>query len=100
MYNNGEGVPEDDVQAMAWLRKAAEQGLSKAQNNLGVMYANGDGVPEDDVTAYAWLNLAAARDNDPGVLEAKDQIAQQMTREQIAEAQKLSRELAKRIYGD
>ena len=48
MYNNGEGVPEDDGQAAFWYRKAAEQGDAKAQYNLGVMYDNGRGVPEDD----------------------------------------------------
>jgi len=61
MYANGEGVPEDDAQAVRWHRKAAEQGLAIAQNNLGWMYASGEGVPEDDVFAYAWFNLAAAQ---------------------------------------
>ena len=53
MYANGEGVPEDDVQAAFWFRKAAEQGDAAAQNNLGVRYDNGEGVPEDYVQAYA-----------------------------------------------
>ena len=55
------------------------------------MYANGEGVPEDDVLAYMWWNLAAAQ----GYEDAqgnKDILEQQMTREQIAEAQRLSRE--------
>ena len=26
MYDNGEGVPEDDAQAVSWYRKAAQQG--------------------------------------------------------------------------
>jgi uncharacterized protein len=41
MYYNGEGVPEDDAEAVKWYRKAAEQGLAGAQFNLGVMYAYG-----------------------------------------------------------
>ena len=44
MYANGEGVPEDDVEAVRWYRLAAEQGNALAQSNLGVMYQNGDGV--------------------------------------------------------
>ena len=30
MYNNGGGVPEDDVRAYAWLNLAAEQGFEPA----------------------------------------------------------------------
>jgi TPR repeat protein len=55
------------------------------------MYANGEGVPEDYVLAYMWWNLAAAQ----GYEDAqgnKDRLEQRMTREQIAEAQRLSRE--------
>jgi TPR repeat protein len=37
----------------------AEQGLDRAQYNLGVMYANGRGVPQDDKTAVKWYRLAA-----------------------------------------
>ena len=91
MYANGRGVPEDDVEAVRWYRLAAEQGYANAQFLLGVMYSNGLGVPEDDVLAYMWYNLAAAQgdENAPGL---KDTLAQRMTREQIAEAQRLSRE--------
>lgn len=96
MYADGEGVPEDDRQAVSWYRKAAGQGDAQAQNNLGFMYDSGEGVPEDDIQAYAWFNLAAAQ----GVEEAKearDDTRQHMTSSQIAEAQKLSREIAARI---
>jgi uncharacterized protein len=41
MALRGQGVPQDDAQAVAWYRKAAEQGYAAAQVNLGVMYANG-----------------------------------------------------------
>ena len=44
MYANGEGVPEDDAEAVRWYRLAADQGDADAQYNLGVMYANGEGV--------------------------------------------------------
>ena len=30
MYANGEGVPEDDAEAVRWLRLAADQGLAEA----------------------------------------------------------------------
>jgi TPR repeat protein len=37
-YFNGEGIPQDDAQAMLWFRKAAEQGDADAQFNLGAIY--------------------------------------------------------------
>ena len=59
MYNNGEGVPEDDVEAVKWYRLAAEQGDADAQSNLGFMYDEGEGVAEDDAEAVKWYRLAA-----------------------------------------
>ena len=95
-YANGIGVPEDDAEAVKWYRKAAEQGYADAQLNLGYMYSEGIGVPEDDVVAYMWYNLAAAQNNSIAK-ENKDIIVKVMTKEQIAEAQKMSREwMAKR----
>jgi len=43
------------------------------------------------VLAYMWSNLAAAQ-GDVGAQQHKDFVEQRMTREQIAEAQRLSRE--------
>ena len=96
MYFNGDGVPEDAVETVKWVRKAAEQGYAKAQIVLANMYDIGQGVPKDYVAAYMWLNLAAAQGNE-GAKKGKGILSEKMTKEQIAEAQKLSREwLAKR----
>ena len=89
-HDIGYGVPEDDAEAVRWYRLAAEQGDATAQTNFGLMYSTGDGVPEDLVYAYMWFNLSAAQGNGLGQ-EEKDLIEQRMTREQIAEAQRLSR---------
>ncbi len=59
MYDNGEGVPQDDAEAAKWYRRAAEQGDASAQYNLGVMYDNGYGVPQDHAEAVKWYRLAA-----------------------------------------
>jgi hypothetical protein len=59
MYANGDGVPQDDAEAVRWLRLAADQGLSQAQFNLGVAYRFGRGVPQDDAEAARWYRLAA-----------------------------------------
>ena len=88
-------MKQDFKQAVKWFRKAAEQGDASAQNNLGIMYANGKGVLEDNVTAYAWWNIAAANGSATGK-KNKDIIAKRMTADQIAEGQKLSREMLKK----
>ena len=95
-YHNGDGVPQDFAEAVAWYRRAAEQGHASAQRNLGLMYPNGEGVPEDYVQGYAWANLAAAQGAE-GAKILRDNLRSRMTREQVEEAQELSREIDARI---
>ena len=59
MYSEGEGVFEDDAEAVKWYRMAAEQGYAVAQFNLGNMCANGEGVLKDFAEAVRWYRLAA-----------------------------------------
>ena len=96
MYEYGRGVPEDDKEAVKWYRLAAEQGNAEAQGNLGLMYAQGQGVIKDYVTAYAWLSVAKENGH-ANAVEALDLAKKLMTKEQIAEGQKLAREIFKRI---
>jgi TPR repeat protein len=72
-------------------RAAAEQGNARAQTNLGDMYANGRGVPQDYILAHMWFNLAAAQ-GDGDATKGRDMVEKKMTRAQIAEAQRLTRE--------
>ena len=53
----------DDVLAVYWWRKAADQGDADAQNNLGNAYRDGCGVEQDDVQAVYWYRKAADQDN-------------------------------------
>ena len=91
MYDEGTGVPEDDEEAVRWYRLAAEQGNSLSQFNLGLMYEQGGGVPQDYVLSYMWFNLSGAQGHEYAQ-SGKDRIEQEMTREQISDAQRLSRE--------
>ena len=91
-YMNGEGVPKNYVLSVAWLRKAAEQGDPQGQALLAIAYHMGKGVPKDDVRAYAWYNLRAAQ-GDEAAGKIRDFLSETMTPAQVAEAQKLSREL-------
>ncbi len=96
MYYGGLGVPKDYQEAVKWFRKAADQGFDDAQYNLGVMYAHGEGVPKDYVLAHVWINLAVANSTEEDVSELgvkrRDELEENMTPEQIAEAHRLSRE--------
>ena len=49
---------------MKWLRKAAEQGLAKAQYNLGALLANGKDVERDMDEALKWIRKAAEQGYD------------------------------------
>jgi S1-C subfamily serine protease len=89
-YANGLGVAKDEVGAVKWYRKAAEQNLALAQNSLGACYANGLGVAKDYVEAYKWALLAAGQGNEDAK-KYMTPLEDMMTREQIAEGQKLAR---------
>jgi TPR repeat protein len=91
MYAVGHGVERDDAAAMAWYRKAADQGDASAQAALGFMYYDGQGVRPNNVVAHMWFNLAAAGGNLVAARK-RDAIEEKMTLAQIAEAQRLARE--------
>lgn len=53
-------MPQDDIEAAAWYRRAADQGFARGQYKLGLMHFTGrGGVPLDAVQAAAWLRKAA-----------------------------------------
>ena len=59
MYDTGEGVIEDDTEAVKWYRKAAEQGHRNAQWQLGYKYEYGSGVVVDNKESIKWFRKAA-----------------------------------------
>ncbi len=95
MYATGIGVPQDDAEAVRWYRLAAEQGDAKAQLLMGIRYDNGQGLPQDYVQAHMWFNLAVSRltgeDREDSV-RLRDLIADQLTPDDLSEAQRLARE--------
>lgn len=72
-------------------KKAAEQGHTPAQANLGIMYVNGQGVTQDFVMAHMLWNIAAADGNEAATVN-RDSVAEQMTPSQIEKAQDLARQ--------
>ena len=125
MYDLGEGVPEDDREAVKWYRLAAEQGIAGSQFKLGVWLAR-DCLQEmqdadrqlreqtiealrrgripnlsarnkcDFVEAHAWLLVAGAQ----GVEvpdELREPLQRFMTRREVKQAQELAAEIFNRI---
>ena len=93
MYNQGQGVPQDNKTAVKWYKLAAEQGDADAQLNLGVMYA----APKDYVYAHMWGEIAASNGNKLGAM-LRDDFEKKMTPSQISEAQQLARECVRKKY--
>jgi TPR repeat protein len=89
MYGKGQGVRQDYKAAVKWYRLAAEQGYIAAQASLGVMYGTGQGVMQDNLYAHMWGDIAASSGNEGG-RKLLDLIVNQMTPEQISQAQQLA----------
>ena len=60
-YDHGQGVTEDDEQAVRWYHLAAQQGHASAQYYLGYKFAQGEGVARDTGEAVRWLREAAGQ---------------------------------------
>lgn len=73
------------------IKTKAEMGDVKAQAQFGGLYGNGQGVEKDFVEAYAWLNLAARSDEQSA--KQRDALELRMTPQQVADAQKRTKEL-------
>ena len=92
MYENGEGVSQDYKKAEKWYHKAAEQGDTDAQYNLGELYDNDSlGVTHDYVMSHMWFTIAGVSGYQDA-LNKRDSVAEKMSPSQIQEAQKLARE--------
>lgn len=91
------GHTRDFTEALAWYRKAAEQGHADAQSNLGWMYVYGHGVAQDRRQAHTWVQLAVSRasgDARANCARGRDISAGRVTPEQVAEARMHAQEWA------
>jgi TPR repeat protein len=95
-YETGRiGLPKDLAQAQRWYRAAADQGDPFAEASLAILYNFGKGVPKDPIQAYMWYEIALAHsktEDRDSIQELRDDLAKDMTRAQIAEAEKRARE--------
>lgn len=86
-YEKGKGSAQDHIEAAKWYRRAASQGNAWAQQNLGLLYQKGSGVGRDPVEAYRWLELAVRNGGD-WFANARNQLARELTAEQIIEGER------------
>jgi TonB family protein len=87
-YDKGLGVEEDKEAALHWYRLAAEQGHAISQFQLSYAYVSGEGVDRDFLKAYRWA-LLAETNGYKGAVALKDQIAGQLTQEELVVAHRL-----------
>lgn len=87
MYRTGDHVKEDLAKAVEWYRKAADAGDVGAQLFVADAYAYGHGVKIDYVEAYKWYDIALEYWGSLAV-RARDVIAEKLTPEQVAEAER------------
>ena len=99
MYDEGEGVPENNAEAVRWYRLAAEQGDAYAQSDLGFMSSNGEGVPQNNVRAYIWYSVAAAQGNETARTN-RDIISERLTPDQLARGQDIATRCFESDYQD
>ncbi|MFQ5563391.1 MAG: tetratricopeptide repeat protein [Parvularculaceae bacterium] len=87
MYRAGDHVEQDFAKMVHWYERAAEEGDVGAQLFVADAYAYGQGVEIDLVAAYMWYDIALEYWG-PLAVRARDLVAEQMTPEQIAEAER------------
>jgi TPR repeat protein len=81
----------DYAGAAAWFRKAAEQGLPQAQQQLGSMLKEGKGIPVDKFEACVWLLLSFEAGNQSAAEDLK-RLETDLTSQQIEQAKSRVRE--------
>ena len=94
-HEKGYGVARDEAEALKWHHKAAALNSTGAQWSLAFNYRDGKGVPKDSVEAYAWFDLAAR--TVIAAPKARDELASNMTSEQVAAGKKRAEELRAQI---
>lgn len=80
-----------DFGSHGFIASAAEGGAPDALFQLGLMYCVGRDVEYDLIQAHKWFNLAALRGNEDAK-RYRLEISREMSKRDIASAQKLARE--------
>src|SRR6202142_4007695 len=63
MYDRGQGVPQDYLEAIRWYRLAAAKGDDFSMSRIGFLYHVGTGVQQSDAEALRWMRMSADKGN-------------------------------------
>lgn len=88
-------MPPDYGNAVTWLNRAALQGYTDAQYQLGRLYGADSGNMRDPVKAYAWYRLAARSERRAGA--AVNLLATEMDEQQIQQGEAEAARLRERV---
>ena len=89
MHEWGNGVPQDNSQALKWYKRSAELFHKDAQNNLGALYSKGEGTEQSFVEALKWFLISAENRSEGGQKNIRI-LEKRMNYEKISQAQKLA----------
>jgi len=85
LFAEGGGGQPDYAAAANWFEQAANFGVKDSLFNLGILYAGGIGVDKDLVASYKWFAIAADQ-GDPEAAKRRDDVANMMDQETLANA--------------
>jgi TPR repeat protein len=80
-----------DFSSREIIEQSADSGRNDALFQLGLMYSAGRDVELDMIAAHKWFNLAALRGNREA-RALRQEIAAELTRSEVAQAQRMARE--------
>jgi uncharacterized protein len=89
MHEWGNGVPQDNANALKWYKRSAERSNKDAQNNLGALYSKGEGTEQNFIEALKWFIISAESGSEGGQKNIQI-VEKRMNYEQISQAQKLA----------
>jgi TPR repeat protein len=86
-----------DFSSRDMIEYAAQGGQPDALLELGLIYSTGRDVAVDLIEAHKWFNLAAMRGNEAAKQYRLD-LARELTKADVAQAQKRAREWLKKVH--
>jgi TPR repeat protein len=85
------GIISDKIEGADLIRRSANGGDTRAMLVMAMMNDRGEGVPKDATQAHMWANIGSAYD-DEKCKNLRDQLEQKLSRAEIAESNRMSRE--------
>lgn len=98
MFDYGTGVKEDRKRAAELYLRAARMGMPAAMFNVASMLETGEGLAMDKVEAYKYYILSRDQGFAPFANKALEEIAADMTADQIAEGEQRADDFIPQTY--